>query len=106
MSISQILDSHPKGLEYSKLMNNLESYPVILDSNDEVITFPPIINGSQTTVSEETKDFFIDVTGFDMIACETCLLLVSLSLSELGGVVESVETVSYTHLTLPTIYSV
>ena len=91
MSISQILDSHPKGLEYSKLMNNLESYPVILDSNDEVISFPPIINGSQTTVSEETKDFFIDVTGFDMIACETCLLLVSLSLSELGGVVESVE---------------
>ena len=91
MSISQILDSHPKGLEYSKLMNSLESYPVILDSNDEVISFPPIINGSQTTVSEETKDFFIDVTGFDMIACETCLLLVSLSLSELGGVVESVE---------------
>ena len=91
MSISQILESHPKGLEYSKLMNSLESYPVILDSNDEVISFPPIINGSQTTVSEETKDFFIDVTGFDMIACETCLLLVSLSLSELGGVVESVE---------------
>lgn len=91
MSISEILDSHPKGLEYSKLMNSLESYPVILDSNDEVISFPPIINGSQTTVSEETKDFFIDVTGFDMIACETCLLLVSLSLSELGGVVESVE---------------
>ena len=91
MSISQILDSHPKGLEYSKLMNSLDSYPVILDSNDEVISFPPIINGSQTTVSEETKDFFIDVTGFDMIACETCLLLVSLSLSELGGVVESVE---------------
>ena len=91
MSISEILDSHPKGIEYSKLMDGLDTYPIILDSNDEVISFPPIINGNHTTVSEDTNDFFIDVTGFDEIACETCLLLVSLSLSELGGVVESVE---------------
>ena len=91
MSISEILDSHPKGIEYSKLMDGLDTYPIILDSNNEVISFPPIINGNHTTVSEDTNDFFIDVTGFDEIACETCLLLVSLSLSELGGVVESVE---------------
>ncbi len=91
MSISEILNSHPKGIEYSKLMDGLDKYPIILDSNNEVISFPPIINGNHTTVSEETNDFFIDVTGFDEIACETCLLLVSLSLSELGGVVESVE---------------
>ena len=91
MSISEILDSHPKGIEYSKLMDGLETYPIILDSNNEVISFPPIINGNHTTVSEGTNDFFIDVTGFDEIACETCLLLVSLSLSELGGTVESVE---------------
>ena len=122
MSISEILDSHPKGIEYSKLMDGLDTYPIILDSNNEVISFPPIINGNHTTVSEDTNDFFIDVTGFDEIACETCLLLVSLSLSELGGVIESVEVwnkdgsvmvtpnfgartyraVSYTHLTLPT----
>ena len=91
MSISEILDSHPKGIEYSKLMDGLDTYPIILDSNNEVISFPPIINGNHTTVSEDTNDFFIDVTGFDEIACETCLLLVSLSLSELGGVIESVE---------------
>lgn len=94
MSISEILSRHPKGVEYSKLMAGLESYPVILDSNDEVISFPPIINGNHTTVSEDTNDFFIDVTGFDEIACETCLLLVSLSLTELGGVVETVEVVN------------
>ena len=91
MSVSEILDSHPKGIEYSKLMDGLDAYPIILDSNNEVISLPPIINGNHTTVSEDTNDFFIDVTGFDEIACETCLLLVSLSLSELGGVVESVE---------------
>ena len=41
MSISEILDSHPKGIEYSKLMDGLDTYPIILDSNNEVISFPP-----------------------------------------------------------------
>ena len=46
-------------------MDGLDTYPIILDSNNEVISFPPIINGNHTTVSEDTNDFFIDVTGFD-----------------------------------------
>ena len=90
MSISEILDSHQKESSTRNLWMAW-IYPIILDSNNEVISFPPIINGNHTTVSEDTNDFFIDVTGFDEIACETCLLLVSLSLSELGGLVESVE---------------
>tara|TARA_Y100000589_G_scaffold83908_4_gene77847 strand:+ start:3501 stop:5255 length:1755 start_codon:yes stop_codon:yes gene_type:complete len=95
MSISEILSLHPKGIEYSSLMEGLDSFPIILDSNDEVISFPPIINGARTTVNEGTTDFFIDVTGFDERACEACLLLVCLSLSELGGAVESVEITSW-----------
>ena len=91
MSISEVLSSHPKGMEYSSLMEGLDSFPIILDSNDSVISFPPVINGSHTTVNEDTTDFFIDVTGFDERSCEACLLLICLSLSELGGAVESVE---------------
>ena len=91
MSISEVLSSHPKGMEYSSLMEGLDSFPIILDSNDMVISFPPVINGSHTTVNEDTTDFFIDVTGFDERSFEACLLLICLSLSELGGAVESVE---------------
>ncbi len=40
---------------------------------------------------EGTEDFFIDVTGWDIRACESCLLLVCLSLAERGGMVESIE---------------
>ncbi len=90
MSIGQILESHPKGVEYAHLMSELDRFPVILDSNDDLLSFPPIINGDHTTVSEKTSDFFIDVTGWDERACEACLLLICLSLAERGGVVESV----------------
>lgn len=91
MTIERILKEHPKGAEYSHLMDGMERFPVIIDSEDMVLSFPPIINGSHTTVHEETKDFFIDVTGWDFRSCESCLLLVCLSMSERGGVVESIE---------------
>ncbi|MBK70406.1 MAG: phenylalanine--tRNA ligase subunit beta [Euryarchaeota archaeon] len=91
MSIAEVLTELPKGIEYAHLMDGMDRFPVILDSNDEILSFPPIINGDHTTVNEGTRDFFIDVTGTDSRACEACLLLVCLSLSELGGKVESVE---------------
>ncbi len=91
MTIEAILKEHPKGAEYSHLMEGMDSFPVIMDAEDMVLSFPPIINGSHTTVHQGTKDFFIDVTGWDIRSCESCLLLVCLSMSERGGVVESIE---------------
>ena len=95
MSIDTILSEHTKGIEYAHLMDNLEVYPVILDSNDEILSFPPIINGEHTTVSESTTDFFIDVTGWNERAVEACLLLVCLSLAERGGTIEQVQVIGY-----------
>jgi len=91
MTIERILKEHPKGTEYSHLMEGMSSFPVIFDSEDRVLSFPPIINGSHTTVHEGTEDFFIDVTGWDSRACESCLLLVCLSMAERGGSVESIK---------------
>ena len=91
MSIEDILKSHPKGKEYAHLMSELKEYPVIIDAEDRVLSFPPIINGDHTTVNEQTRDFFIDVTGWDERSCEACLLLICLSLAERGGVIESIQ---------------
>jgi len=91
MSIENILKSHPKGKEYAHLMSELKKYPVIIDAKDRVLSFPPIINGDHTTVNEQTRDFFIDVTGWDERSCEACLLLICLSLAERGGVIESIQ---------------
>ncbi|MCH2267700.1 phenylalanine--tRNA ligase subunit beta [Candidatus Thalassarchaeum betae] len=102
MSIEQILGEHPKGMEYAHLMEELDSYPVILDSNDDILSFPPIINGDHTTVTEATSDFFIDVTGWDQRACEACLMLVCLSLAERGGNVESVHVTGHDGATTST----
>ena len=91
MTIDEILLKHPKGVEYAHLLDGMNRFPLILDQTDDVLSFPPIINGSHTTVTHGTKDFFIDVTGWDVRACEAALMLVCLQLRERGGEVQSVE---------------
>ena len=90
MSIDEILEKHPKGVDYAHLLQGMERVPIIFDANDDVISFPPIINGDHTTVTTDTRDLFIDVTGLDIRACESALMLVCLQLSILGGQIESV----------------
>lgn len=91
MTIDEVLNEHPKGVEYAHLLKGMDKVPVILDSNDAVLSFPPVINGEHTTVTSKTTDFFIDVTGLDARSCESCLLLICLQLAARGGIVESVE---------------
>ena len=90
MSLREILESHPKGVDYAHLLDGFNAFPVILDAGDRVLSFPPIINGDHTTVTASTTDFFIDVTGWDARACEASLLLVCLSLAARGGTVETI----------------
>ena len=91
LSIHEILTQLPKGLEYAHLLEGMDAYPLILDANDDVLSFPPIINGDHTTVTFATRDFFIDVTGWDERACESAIMLVCLQLMERGGKVQTVE---------------
>ena len=91
MSIREILESHPKGVDYAHLLAGFSEFPVIIDAADRVLSFPPIINGDHTTVTETTSDFFIDVTGWDARACEASLLLVCLAFAARGGTVETIE---------------
>ena len=90
MSINDILLNHPKGIDYAHLLDGYDKFPVIVDSKENILSFPPIINGNHTTVTSSTKDFFIDVTGWDFRSCEASLMLVALQLQELGGTIETV----------------
>jgi len=95
MSIIEILQEHPKGIDYAHLVDGFQKYPVIVDSNDAILSFPPIINGNHTTVNHGTRDFFIDVTGWDQRSCEACLMLIASQLSERGGQIESVNVTGF-----------
>jgi phenylalanyl-tRNA synthetase beta chain len=89
MTMREMLHKHPKGKDYGHILDGSERYPLIVDSQDQVLSFPPIINGDLTSVTEETSDLFIDVTGTDPMVYKALNIVVT-SLAERGGRVESV----------------
>ena len=91
MTPEEILKEHPKGIEYAHLLKEFENYPLITDSNGEVASLPPIINGALTTITKDTTDVLIDVTGLDKNAVEVCLNIVAAALVERGGEIEELE---------------
>jgi phenylalanyl-tRNA synthetase beta chain len=92
MSMTEILEKHPKGTRFAHLVKGFDKYPIILDADDNVLSFPPIINGTLTAVTEETTDLFIDVTGLGE-AVYTALNIVVTALAERGGQIEFVRVI-------------
>jgi len=89
LSMREILEKHPKGIGYGHILKGFDKYPLIVDANDEVLSFPPVINGNLTRVRDDTKDLFIDVTGTDPVVYKALNIVVT-ALAERGGKIESV----------------
>jgi len=85
MTLREILRHHEKGVDYAYLLESCSKYPLIVDAHDNVLSFPPIINGTLTEVTPHTKDIFIDVTGTDRKAINYALNIVTTALAERGG---------------------
>ncbi|MFX1526923.1 MAG: phenylalanine--tRNA ligase subunit beta [Promethearchaeota archaeon] len=91
MNLEEILLLHEKGIEYAHILEGKDVYPVIFDKNNEVLSFPPVINGVLTTVTDETKNLFLDLTGTDFKAINLALNILSTTLADMGATVESVK---------------
>jgi len=91
INLEEILNNHEKGQEYAWILDDEDRYPVIVDSNDNVLSFPPIINNQLTEVENDTEDIFIDVTGKDEQTVKKALNIIVSALSERDGEIEEVE---------------
>jgi len=75
-TIDEILTSTEVGQNYGWVIENEKNMPIILDSEENTISFPPIINSALTTVTPNTKNILIEVTGMDKDAAEDMLSVV------------------------------
>jgi phenylalanyl-tRNA synthetase beta chain len=89
MTLTQILEKHEKGVDYAHILKDFDKHPLIVDINNNVLSYPPIINGSLTEVTPFTTDIFIDVTGNDKKAINYALNIVVTALAERGGKIYS-----------------
>jgi phenylalanyl-tRNA synthetase beta chain len=88
----QILSQHPTGRDYGHLLQGAEVFPIFIDANKEIMSMPPIINSEKTgKVKENTKDVFIECSGFDLRVLNQCLNIIVTALSDMGGEIYEVK---------------
>lgn len=92
MTPREILERHPKGREYGHLINKFREYPLMIDSEKNVLSLPPIINSSVTgKITPETTNVFIEITGHEVERISVVLNVLAAALAERGGRIYTVE---------------
>jgi len=91
LTMAEILEKHPKGRDYAKIVRDFPLYPLIVDDDDHVLSFPPIINGERTRVTIDTKNILLDITGTDKRAVAVAVNIICTAMAEAGAKIESVE---------------
>ena len=84
MTISEILENTDVGKDYGGLLGNSSQIPILLDSDDNTVSFPPIINAAMTVVVPKTKNLFVEVTGINKQDAEDMLAIVTTILQSAG----------------------
>ncbi len=88
----EILEKHPAGKEYGYLLKDYNKFPVFVDANNKILSLTPVINSEYTgRITEETRDVFIEVSGFDFDVCKKCLNIIVTALNDIGGNIYAVE---------------
>ncbi len=91
LTLEEILEKHEKGREYGHLIRDKPYYPLLVDSEGKVLSMPPVINSELTgRVTEETRNVFVDITGWSLDKIMLALNVVVTALAERGGRIKSV----------------
>ena len=86
MDLNEILELHPKGVEYGHIVKKNRLYPMLFDSEGKVLSFPPIINSNDLgKITEESRNLLVEVTGTLHKTVLNTLNLVTLALIDRGG---------------------
>ena len=90
MSPQEVLEKHPKGQEYAGIYEDINEYPLVMDTIG-VVSFPPIINAERTRITGETKNLFIEITGTSENAIRDTLHILTTAFADRGAKIEDVK---------------
>jgi len=88
----EILTVHDTGKKFAHLLKDFDLYPVFRDSQNKVLSMPPIINSHDTgRVDLNNKDLFIECSGFNLSLLDNILKVLVTTFIEMGASCESVK---------------
>ena len=90
----EILNELPTGKKYGYILAKEKEQPVFIDSNNNIMSIPPIINSHDTgRINESTKDVFIECSGPDLNTLNAALNIIVTSLADMNGEIYSLEII-------------
>jgi phenylalanyl-tRNA synthetase beta chain len=94
LDANQILQEHPTGIEYRNLVIGMKKYAVFRDADNHILSFTPVINSHHTgKISADTKEAFLEVSGFDLHTASFVLNIMVCALSDMGASIYSMQVV-------------
>src|SRR5467141_236761 len=90
MTLREIVEKHPKGIEYGEIISSFKDWPLLTDGEGKVLSLPPIINSNDLgKVNTDTKNILVEVTGTNATTVGNTLKIVAAALAERGGKIHS-----------------
>ena len=88
----EILQQHPAGKEYAPLLAGKEKFPIFIDSDNNILSMPPIINSQLTgKITEKTRNIFVECSGFDFKILKKALNILVTNFADMGGKIYQME---------------
>lgn len=89
-----IIEQHEKGIEFGQIISKFPKWPLLIDSDNQVLSLPPIINSNILgKITEETSNIFVEVTGTHLPTVNQALNIMVTSLAQRKGSIESLSIV-------------
>ena len=92
LTLREILKQHPKGREYSFILEQESIHPLLTDSQGFILSYPPIINSNDLgAVEVGDSEIFVELTGKDMPSLALAASIAACDLADNGFTIEPVE---------------
>ncbi|WWC88096.1 phenylalanine-tRNA ligase, beta subunit [Kwoniella dendrophila CBS 6074] len=83
--------------KYLNIIRDAPAYPIIYDSNDQVLSMPPIINSQHSKIiAGKTKNIFIDTTATDKTKLDIVINMITTMFAEYTDIPFTIEAVKIT----------
>jgi phenylalanyl-tRNA synthetase beta chain len=94
-TIEEILENLDVGKKYGHILNDNDVFPLLTDSQKNVLSFPPIINGNLTKIKSNTNNLLIEVTSVNVKSAHDVLSILSFELYDMGFKIYSINIKSH-----------
>ncbi len=85
LSLREILESHPKGIEFGWIVKGFARFPYLEDAAGETLSFPPVINSARLgAVQVGDSHHFVELTGPDLDSLLLACSIVACDLADMG----------------------